>query len=102
MFKAFLDAMKASEKGIKEESHPQGDGTEPIHAIIRHDYKKAFDGSLWPQWHCKCGGSDSEPVGHFQSIEQAEENIRRSGAAHVLHANKVEETLRRTNGDFAF
>lgn len=72
------------------------------HEIIRHDYYIAYNNDKWPQWVCKCGGSDHVSTGVYTSIVKAQEEARQAGQAHVVNANKAEEMLAATNGNFAF
>lgn len=72
------------------------------HEIIKHDYYKAYNGNLWPQWHCKCGASDKEPTSIYQSLEATQADARRKGQKHVSDANKADEMLAKSNGKFAF
>lgn len=76
---------------------------EPLkHAIIRHQYHTAYDGSLWPEWVCKCGGSGYTPTGVYTSLDSAQTKSRKEGQAHVYNGNKAEDMKAKTNGAFAW
>lgn len=74
----------------------------PRHEIIRHDYYKAFNGNMWPQWTCKCGASDKEPTSIYDPLEKTQQTIRRKGEKHVADATTADEMMERSNGKFAF
>lgn len=76
--------------------------TFPVHEIIRTDYLKAYDGSLWPQWHCRCGGNGYVPTTVYTSLEQAQKECRAEGISHAINGNKAEAMKARTNGAFSF
>jgi hypothetical protein len=72
------------------------------HQIIGHSYHKAYNGSLWPTWVCKCGGSAYSPTGIYTSLEKAQREARMEGEAHVRNGNQAEEMLAKTNGAYAW
>lgn len=73
----------------------------PNHKIVAHNYYRAYDGSAWPQWICKCGGKNHVIVHQYRSLETAQREARADGVRHVQSSNKADELMNQ-KGDFAF
>lgn len=71
------------------------------HGIVRTGYYNATNYGLWPRWWCKCGVSQYTALGGG-SMEAAQRDARKTAEHHVREANKSEELLAKTNGDFAW
>lgn len=71
------------------------------HAIVKHDYKIS-SGNMYPRWNCKCGASDYVYVHEWRTLEKAQRDARAGGESHVTNANKAEEMLANSRGNFAW
>lgn len=72
------------------------------HRIVKTGFYKTTSYGLWPEWHCKCGVKGQEPTSSYQSMEGTYADARKSAEKHVDSANKAEELLDKTNGNFAW
>lgn len=71
------------------------------HRIVKTGYYHAQSYGLWPRWWCKCGVSQYHALGGG-SMSSAQREAKRAADHHVSEANKSEEMLAKTNGDFAW
>jgi hypothetical protein len=82
------DAQFKGDKNLTPVEPPQEN-----HYIVSTYFKRAYDGSDWPGWKCKCGASKVEPVlsAFYGGLESAIKDAKKESEKHVQDANRNDQ-----------
>jgi hypothetical protein len=98
----FLEALEAGESAADKERREAKEQGLPDHEIIEYNFKTIYNGTKIPYYLCRCGASEDEMVGWYQSLQDAQAKVKLAGQAHVKYATEADTRLAATDGRFAF